>query len=375
MFVFVTINSFLGLPVVRYLFKLFKGKGQTVIIQNTIQGMSNYFEDSSIQHTIISFKSLNELNKQNFKDKLLKYYYTGKLIRKYVKSNVDICFYTYDFFSLWLSLFYKKKYPKKGIRVIYHQFELFDEKDAGKVENFFFRKAKPLLENLDLMIFPEKNRMEYFSNLYNIRPSIRRIVFPNTNDNKIRIIHRSQNSNKLRIGHVGAVGVGHHIKPFLNAAYQLPTHKYEVVFVGKLSTEVKELIESYRMKNLRIIDQIPHDELHQVYQQIDIGLILYADRGLNYRYCAPNKLYEYWSYGIPVLAHDLPGLQSVFNDEIQGALLDLESSKSIIEAIYSLTSRLNIESKNKLATYFQERYHLDIFISDLDEVIESVLNA
>jgi hypothetical protein len=52
---------------------------------------------------------------------------------------------------------------------------------------------------------------------------------------------------------------------------------------------------------------------------------------VNFEFCAPNQLYEYWSYGIPVVAHQLPGLIPVFDDSLKGKLFDFNTSETIAE--------------------------------------------
>jgi glycosyltransferase involved in cell wall biosynthesis len=39
-----------------------------------------------------------------------------------------------------------------------------------------------------------------------------------------------------------------------------------------------------------------------------LGIVGYNHDSLNNLYCAPNKIYEYGSFGIPILANDVPGL-------------------------------------------------------------------
>ena len=61
----------------------------------------------------------------------------------------------------------------------------------------------------------------------------------------------------------------------------------------------------------------------------DVGLAVYDTKSLNNVYCAPNKIWEYAGYGIPILAQDIPGLRSTVGAFEIGVCVDLESQESI----------------------------------------------
>ena len=65
-----------------------------------------------------------------------------------------------------------------------------------------------------------------------------------------------------------------------------------------------------------------------------IGIVNYSPNCLNNIYCAPNKIYEYSAFGVPMLANDIPGLRytvgihgcaSLYKDEteVDAALRDV----------------------------------------------------
>ena len=70
-----------------------------------------------------------------------------------------------------------------------------------------------------------------------------------------------------------------------------------------------------------------------------IGLLPYKpiNRGdlseLNALYCAPNKIFEYAGYGVPMVGSDVLGLRNPFEQWDIGRCCDDGSLKSILEAI------------------------------------------
>jgi glycosyltransferase involved in cell wall biosynthesis len=61
--------------------------------------------------------------------------------------------------------------------------------------------------------------------------------------------------------------------------------------------------------NLIHIDHIPAPWHLQVTSWASLGIVAYNDDCLNNRFCAPNKIYEYGAFGIPMLANDVSGLR------------------------------------------------------------------
>lgn len=55
-------------------------------------------------------------------------------------------------------------------------------------------------------------------------------------------------------------------------------------------------------------------------KQMDIGIIEYSHRDLNNIFCAPNKVWEYTAFGLPVISNDLPGMSSLITQNKFGSL-------------------------------------------------------
>lgn len=76
-----------------------------------------------------------------------------------------------------------------------------------------------------------------------------------------------------------------------------------------------------------------------------IGILAYNSLGknigqmINVLYCAPNKIYEYSKFGIPMIANDLPALKFAFTENKAGiALPDPLTAQSIISTIKTIDS-------------------------------------
>jgi glycosyltransferase involved in cell wall biosynthesis len=70
----------------------------------------------------------------------------------------------------------------------------------------------------------------------------------------------------------------------------------------------------------------------------DVGLQAQLDDGLNHRYCAPIKLFQYLMAGLPVIASDFPGMLEVVRDNEAGICVDPEDVDAIAAGIVRLLS-------------------------------------
>ena len=239
--------------------------------------------------------------------------------------------------------------------------------DLNKMDQWLLKKIIRRFKKVDLAIFPEENRMIYFRELLLTHNCDQLFVVPNSNNN-VLIGDYSRQNEKIRVTHIGAVGSNHHFQDYLKALKKLPKDRFEFWFVGMLNSDIQDMILEVDLENIITTGQIQHSALKEIYLNTDIGVILYKDTCLNNRFCAPNKLYEFWSYGIPVLGDTLPGLKSVFKDEEQGTLIDMQQPDKIVDAIIKLGA-LDKNSRDKKIKLFNSTYRLDVYLGKINNIL------
>lgn len=87
-----------------------------------------------------------------------------------------------------------------------------------------------------------------------------------------------------------------------------------LVFLGKgpLRGETERLVKDLNLSSkVKFLDPVSPDELLNVTATADIGITFLEDCCLNHKYALPNKLFEYLSAGIPVIASDLPEIRQI----------------------------------------------------------------
>ncbi|ANU17908.1 hypothetical protein BBI11_13085 [Planococcus maritimus] len=72
---------------------------------------------------------------------------------------------------------------------------------------------------------------------------------------------------------------------------------------------------------------------------------------LNALYCAPNKIYEYSMFGIPMIGNDIPGLSNIFRSTNSGVCVEKFDEDSIVDAIAKIENEYTDMSFNSKKFY------------------------
>ena len=360
-----TISTFDLIPICRHITAFWcNDDGNTIEMAQCSVANTMTYHKRVKEFSIGQFSSREEINKQSFAFKVLKYirfiYYLFRFQFKYRSSvlyAIDLSTLNLIFLSRILFFYNKNK-------IIYHQFEIVNPDNLsifGKLNLMLFKLQR---KNLDLFISPEANRLDYFCRIsgYSIDNTL---MFPNTTTTaKFNGIVQYPD-DVITIAHVGIAGENHYIGQLMEIIKEvIPERKFRILFIGYLPDKVKKMIESSGISNFEIIGDIPHKELQEYYKEIDIGLILYKDIDLNYKYCAPNKLYEYWSNGILVIAHKLIGLVPLFDEKTLGLLCDMERKEEFKEVLLSTINNFSRQNRANLIEVFKSKYSIENYLSE-----------
>lgn len=98
----------------------------------------------------------------------------------------------------------------------------------------------------------------------------------------------------------------------------------------------------------------------QVTSKAYVGLVFYdGEYCLNNAYCAPNKIYEYGAFGIPMLANDIPGLKNTVANAGAAICTDLTKER-VIDALKYIT--IHYDNMRMASKTFYESTDLNIII-------------
>lgn len=364
----VSINSITNIPLIRFVVEYFTLRGDQVEICETHLSTSNsYFKDSEnlkLNYYRV-YSDYNSFVKDSRENVLKKYLQLLQSLVKQVRQKTD-CIYTNDYQVLFLAIIFKI-FRIGNFQIIYHQFEVVEIKKLNKVNRVLYNFVCRQRHKLSLFIAPEINRLKYFKKESKYSGSTE--VIPNScrlNNVFNSKIEGVPDENKV-ILHVGSVGGrNHYFFNYLEAIKLLKDKPISFVFVGRVDDTILKKIENIKLTNTIFIPSVPHEELSIYYNRADLGVILYKSNGINYEFCAPNKLYEMWSYGLPVIGHKLSGLLGVFKKSFQGELINFDDVDELSKSL--LTFQIQKSRKQLLQKYFEDNLKVDLFLNKLAQI-------
>lgn len=124
---------------------------------------------------------------------------------------------------------------------------------------------------------------------------------------------------------------------------------FKLVLLGKETEYVKELKSKYSIVEfLGFIKSPAHLKLTS---NAYIGLVTYNPLDLDCAYCAPNKIWEFSGFGIPMICNEIPGLEYTVGANKCGVCADTNDPESIVNAIKVIDANYQEYSANARKMY------------------------
>lgn len=331
----------------------------------------SYGNFESKQKINLNYIQIEKFKSNNITKKMLHFYTRKKRLRKLVneqmKSN-DILWTTTDLTVRELGntvLRYKH---------IMQLMELINDIPAVPYQKIIKTNLKRYAKSAWKVVVPEYNRAHIVKTWWGLKtlPSILpnkpyRIELENISENIVGLEDIRKEKRKI-ILYQGIFRKERRLDEFARAVSMLGD-KYCLYIMGEDNEISRELCEKYT--NIVYIPFIapPHHLLVTKYAYI--GLMPYIPgknhshhiSELNELYCAPNKIYEYSAFGLPMIGTKVPGLEYPFNLNGIGVSSEL-CADDIIIAINKIEANYDQIKKNSY-NYFKE--------TDLDKIVQKIL--
>jgi glycosyltransferase involved in cell wall biosynthesis len=292
-----------------------------------------------------------------------------QLLKKMAKKDNIVLWIegNYTFGALGMAV---KQYPY----ILQHQ-EMFRSNLERKI-------IKKIINNAIVNVIPEYNRGQLYRMFFSLNELP--VILPNKTyflpdayqlkllKEKYREIY-DKLSNKKNILFQGGVGRERDLTQYVRAIKLLrDTDDYRLVVLGK---DYDGLIAYYAEidNSLIHIDHVDAPDYLFITSLAYIGIITYTPASLNTLYCAPNKLFEYSAFGIPVVAKDIPGLKYTVEYNNFGIVVDESNIDSIIDAIRHITDNYDIYSLNGKNYY--NSVDNEMIIKSILKKVEGICNA
>lgn len=179
--------------------------------------------------------------------------------------------------------------------------------------------------------------------------------------------------NKKIILYQGIISKERPLEPFIKAIDKLGNDYAFVIMANG-----KNIYKNNCGNNTFFIPFVPPPYHLEITSHAYIGILSYVPAEnefskLNALYCAPNKLYEYAMFGIPMVGNNIPGLKYVFEMYKVGVCFDYFDEQSIIHAIK--TVELNYEEMSKAAKNFYNQTDIkNVLLNIVNDISKNIKN-
>jgi glycosyltransferase involved in cell wall biosynthesis len=128
------------------------------------------------------------------------------------------------------------------------------------------------------------------------------------------------------------------------------TDKASLLVVGsgdKFGFLIEKVSRMGLIGQIKFIKKLSWKELMRYTMSADAGLSLDKDSNMNYNFSLPNKLFDYLSAGIPVIATDLPEIAKIVHEYNCGILISEHFPEEISKAIIKLRDNRDLLTELK----------------------------
>lgn len=314
------------------------------------EGINNYWREElpkyHIKHQIIS----NKFIKYGKIGKILAYYNFKKEVYKIIeqerKKHSDVL--------LWIEGAQTIVALGSKINQYPHILQIQELHEGSKMQ---LNAISKVINTAKAVFMPEYNRAAIYRVWFKLDKMP--YLLPNKpeivcNDDELERITKKHSKQlellkgKKVIIYQGFLGKDRDLTPFVQAVKELGGD-FRLAVMG----EYRQSIDLYKKIDPQLIhiDYTPAPEHLAYTAKCYIGILSYNPHILNNAFCAPNKIFEYAKFKIPVLCNELPGLKWLLDSNKAGLAVDITNVKEIKKAIIEIDNNYEEYSKNAEKLY------------------------
>ncbi len=266
---------------------------------------------------------------------LLKYFeFIYKVVKEYKDSNILHC---NDLNALPVGVIVKKFF-NKDVKVVYDAHEYETERHGLKgIEKTLTKKLeKYLIKYVDRTITVSDAIANEYVKLYNIKKPALVLNAPLYKKIEKKDIFRETfniKKEKTIFLYQGGLSKGRGIEILIDTFKLINDNNSVIVFMGYGSLEKLVQTSSDKYKNIYFHKAVSPSVLLDYTSSVDFGISTIEDTCLSYRYCLPNKMFEYLMAEVPVIVSNLPEMKKVVENNSIGVVAKENTPKGLQEAI------------------------------------------
>ena len=237
----------------------------------------------------------------------------------------------------------------KNKKLIFDSHEYFTEVpelvNRPKIKRFWKRIERKILPQLKHVLTVSQSIADLYKKEYGIDVKLLKNV-PELQKTKFEAPSLKIENNKVII-YQGSVNVNRGIEYMVKSMHYIDNALLYILGKGDISNKIASLIKSEKLEDkVKMLGEIPYEKLHCYTKQADLGLSLEEDKGLNYRFALPNKLFNYINNQVPVLVSDLPEMKNLVTHYQVGEIIDNHNPEKIAAKIKTM-----LDNQSQLMVY------------------------
>ena len=280
---------------------------------------------------------------------ILKYLeFIYRLIKEYRDIDIVHC---NDLVTLPLGVILQKF--NKKIKIVYdaHEYETETHYSKGVRKKIAQILEKRLIGYANAVLTVSDKIANEYVRLYNIKKPALVLNTPPLKEVEKKDIFRQRfniEAEKTIFLYQGSLNRGRGIELILETFTTVT--KGVVVFMGygMLEPLIKEYAQKYN--NIFFHEAVAPEVVLDYTSSADFGLSLIEDSCLSYRYCLPNKMFEYTMVGMAVIVSNLPEMRRIVEEYGVGVVVQDKSVDGLKDAI----AKAVVLDKNTLAHNIQK---------------------
>lgn len=279
---------------------------------------------------------------------LLKYFeFVYRVVQQYKDSDILHC---NDLNSLPIGVIIKIFF-NRDVKIVYdaHEYETEMNGLKGVQKNLVKWLEKRLIKYADKVITVSDAIANEYVKLYNIEKPVLILNTPAYKIIEKKNIFRETfdiSDEKTIFLYQGGLFSGRGINILLETFKTISDDKVVIIFMGfgPFESTIQEASREY--KNIYFHKAVSSDILLDYTSSADFGISTIEDTCLSYRYCLPNKIFEYLMAEIPVIVSNLPEMNKLVQNNVIGVVAEANTSRGLKEAI-NIAVTLDKEELNK----------------------------
>jgi glycosyltransferase involved in cell wall biosynthesis len=260
-----------------------------------------------------------------------------RVVKAYKKSDILHC---NDLNALPVGVVIKKFFNKKA-KIVYdaHEYETETNGLGGLKQKVVRLIEKRLIKDADAVMTVSNLIAEEYVRLYGIKKPALVLNTPVYKTVEKKNLFREEfgikKEQKIFL-YQGALNSGRGLETLLEAFKELKSNAV-IVFMGYGVLAPLIAQSAKESENIYFHEAVSPEVVLDYTSSADFGISTIEDSCLSYRYCLPNKMFEYMMVGIPLLVSPLPEMKKVVEGYNVGVVLEENSvdgvKKSVEEAM------------------------------------------